>query len=408
LKYLYTIGIYVYALLVQLAKVIGNKKANAFITGRQDWESRLRHKFTNTKTIWIHCASLGEYELAIPLINKLSQQYSEHRLLLTFFSPSGYLNYKPNANIYHVDYLPLDTNYNAQTFINIIKPQMVLFSKYDFWYYYLRILKTNHIPTYLFSARFRQEQVFFKFYGGWYKKMLHCFTTIFVVDENSKELLLQNNVKQVMVSGDCRYDRVIQITKEQISFPEIETFKQDSLLLVVGSSWPEDETVIKPYILNTPELKVIIAPHDISEKHILEIENKFQIPSIRYSQFSTYKNERLLIIDNIGLLSRIYKYADIAYVGGAFKQGLHNILEPLAHFKPVITGPDIKKYPEANYFNSISSCFQICEEEEFTQQMQQLTTVEARNHIKDQLEKEFNLHHGASTKIAQNLKPQQS
>ncbi|MDF2456760.1 MAG: 3-deoxy-D-manno-octulosonic acid transferase, partial [Cytophagaceae bacterium] len=371
---------------------------------RQHWQIRLQQKFKDVSScVWFHCASLGEYELSVPLIESLKRNYPNKNILVTFFSPSGYEIKKEDPIVFHIDYLPIDSAKNARAFIDLIKPETVLFAKYDFWYHYLSVLQAKKIPTYVFSATFRDSQVFFKSYGNWYKQMLYKFTQLFVTNENSKQLLQQAGIQNVSVTGDNRYDRVLSTAHQNRFFPLIEKFKANYQLLIAGSTWPEDEEVLSKQIQsNVPSLKYIIAPHEIDATHIEQLQQKLTVKSIRYSKLdeqTSLEDITVIIIDNIGMLSSLYKYGNIAYVGGAFKQGLHNILEPLSFGLPVIFGPQYKKFPEAFDFIACGGAYSIQDEAALASTIQQLLPCEEQLRLKKINTEEIAKHVGATEKI---------
>lgn len=305
----------------------------------------------------MHCASLGEFEQGRPLLEAIKKQYPEVSVVLTFFSPSGYevitRSDRPGLTAFadHVFYLPMDNKSNADKMIEAIKPSLVIWVKYEFWYYYLTAFKKNNIPVLMASGIFREEQPFFKWYGDIWREMLHSFSHFFVQNEYSTELLasvgIQNNVT---VSGDTRFDRVIEIANKFEPLPLIEKFCGNSKVLVAGSTWEEDEEELIHYVRSNPQIKFIIAPHEIDEGNIKDVQKEFA-GSILYSALAN--NDQLptanvLIIDNIGMLSRLYHYAHITFVGGGFEEsGIHNVLEPAVHGKPVIYGPEYEKFAEA-------------------------------------------------------------
>ncbi|MBC7488430.1 MAG: 3-deoxy-D-manno-octulosonic acid transferase [Cytophagaceae bacterium] len=401
---LYHLGIYLYSTLLFVLALFGHKKAALWVNGRKNWQKRLQEKFKNVSScVWFHCASLGEYELSVPLIETLKEKYPDKKILVTFFSPSGY-EVKKNDNIaFHIDYLPIDSAYNARHFIDIVKPETVLFAKYDFWYHYLNVLHSKKIPTYVFSGTFRASQVFFKSYGSWYKKMLLFFTHLFVTNEESKQLLQKAGIQNVLVTGDNRYDRVFSTAKQNKIFPLIEKFKASHQLLIAGSTWPEDEDVLADLIhTNTPSLKYIIAPHEIGPDHLQQLEQKLHVKSIRYSlinEQTVTDNIHVMIIDNIGMLSSLYKYGDIAYVGGAFKQGLHNILEPISFGLPVVFGPEYKKFPEAFDFITCGGAFSIANSTMLSNKVSELLSLNAQKNFKVINATEVAKHVGATQKI---------
>lgn len=307
----------------------------------------------NEKIIWMHCSSLGEFEQGRPLLEKFKTQNSKLNILLTFFSPSGYEIRKNYDGADWVFYLPMDSPRNAKRFLKIVNPSLVIFVKYEFWYYYLGEIKNKNIPLLLVSGIFRNEMHFFKWYGNFSRKMLYCFTHFFVQNETSKNLLDGIGLKNVSITGDTRFDRVIEIAENAGSIPIVEEFIGNNKAIIAGSTWPEDEEILQKTMiaLNDQSLKFVIAPHEINEKHLSDIEKLFP-GSIKYSQFQTSNVKRqtpnILIIDNIGLLSRIYKYAYITYIGGGFnKSGIHNVLEAAVYGKPVLFGPYYHKFQEA-------------------------------------------------------------
>jgi 3-deoxy-D-manno-octulosonic-acid transferase len=330
-----------------------NVKAKKWVQGRKHIFEKLEKAIpSGEKIIWIHCASLGEFEQGKPIIEKLKEQGKTHKILLTFFSPSGYEAQKDYKNADWIFYLPLDGPRNAKRFLEIVHPSLVIFVKYEFWYYYLKKIKYRNIPLLLVSALFRKDMSFFKWYGGLQRKMLARFDHLFVQNEASKKLIDEIGLANICsVSGDTRFDRVIEIANQWKPIPAIEQFIGNSKAIISGSTWPEDEEVLqKAFVsLNDNSLKLIIAPHEISEKNLIDIE-KFFPNSIRFSQLTTHDSRltTVLIIDNIGLLSRLYKYAYITYVGGGLRtMGVHNVLEAAVYYKPVLFGVYFWKYTEA-------------------------------------------------------------
>ena len=306
----------------------------------------------SSKYIWFHVASLGEYEQALPMIETIKIKRPEYKILLTFFSPSGYEVQKNNKIVDIVTYLPFDKKKNVKRFINLARPSIVVFVKYEFWYNYIHELYQRQIPVYLTSAVFRSGQLFFKPWGGVYKKILHYYSRIFVQDNASSRLVRNQGVDKVTVMGDTRMDRVIQIKENALDLPIVQKFttlKENESVLVAGSSWPVDENILINYFNKHAYLKLIIAPHLINEAHISQIEQKLKRPFIRYSE-ATEENIReydCLIVDNFGLLSSIYRYGTIAYIGGGFGAGIHNLPEAAVHGVPVRFGPNYKKFLEA-------------------------------------------------------------
>ena len=304
----------------------------------------------NSKITWFHCSSLGEFEQGRPVIEKLRSQYPDSKILLTFFSPSGFEIRKDYKGADWVFYLPLDSNGNAKRFFDIVDPSLVVFVKYDYWYYYLTECRKRNIPLLLVSGIFRQDQPFFKSYGDLHRKMLNCFTHFFLQDKESLQLLQSINLKNAVVAGDTRFDRVSEIAENFKPIEEVEKFRGSSQVLVAGSTWPEDEKLIKDALTNFPDLKLIIAPHEIHKEHINQLRSIFP-DAVLYSQLIAYSSQPItsncLIIDNIGMLSRLYHYATVTYIGGGFNKGIHNTLEAAVYGKPVLFGPNYKKFKEA-------------------------------------------------------------
>jgi 3-deoxy-D-manno-octulosonic-acid transferase len=330
-----------------------NSKIKLGVNGRKQTFDILKNNISKTdKTIWFHCSSLGEYEQGLPVFEKLRQEYSEHKIILSFFSPSGYEIRKNTKIADVVVYLPLDTKANAKRFINVVHPNFTVFVKYDIWPNLLNALKKQKGRAILISALFRKNQSYFKFYGSRLRKALFAFDHIFVQDENSKFLLNTINYKAVTISGDTRYDRVSNQLNQDNNLDFISEFKDTSTCIVIGSSWEEDEKLLIPYINDnaSENLKFIIAPHETNNNHINSIKSKLTTPTVLFSEKNNeiLKSYNVFIVDTIGLLSKIYSYADIAYVGGGMgKTGLHNILEPSTFNIPVVIGKNYKKFPEA-------------------------------------------------------------
>ncbi|HET6995623.1 MAG TPA: glycosyltransferase N-terminal domain-containing protein [Chitinophagaceae bacterium] len=329
-------------------------KAKKWVNGRKNIFKKLQETIPrNEKIVWVHCASLGEFEQGRPVIEKLRTLGTGHRILLTFFSPSGYEVQKNYTGADWVFYLPADGARNAKRFLEIVNPALVIFVKYEFWYYYLKKIKYREIPLLLVSALFRPDMSFFKWYGGLQRKMLSRFDHLFVQNEESKKLIARIGLDGICsVSGDTRFDRVIRISEQFEPIPSIEKFIGESKVLVAGSTWKEDEEVLQKAFASFSEssLKLIIAPHEITEAHLDDLKKLFPY-AILYSQPAWRQAGSpltVLIIDNIGMLSRLYKYGSIAYVGGGLKpMGVHNVLEAAVYGKPVIVGPFYEKYVEA-------------------------------------------------------------
>ena len=349
---MYNLGIYILSFFLKVIAPF-NSKIKLGVDGRKQTFDILQKSITKAdKTIWFHCSSLGEYEQGLPVFQKLRQEYSQHKIILSFFSPSGY-DIRKNTKVADVVvYLPLDTKVNAKQFIDLVHPEFTVFVKYDIWANLLLELKHQNRRAILISAVFRKNQVYFKRYGAKQKLALFAFEHIFVQEENSKILLKNINYATVTISGDTRYDRVSNQIDQNNTLDFISKFKASSTCIVIGSSWEEDEALLIPYINENASvnLKFIIAPHETNNNHINSIHSKLTTSTVLFSKKDDKKleNYNVFIIDTIGLLSKIYSYADLAYVGGAMgKTGLHNILEPSTFGVPVIIGKNYKKFPEA-------------------------------------------------------------
>jgi len=338
-----------YFFAIKIASIF-NKKAKLMIEGRKNQIQEIKSKIDkNSKYIWFHCASLGEFEQGRPLIEKIKTEKPEYKIILSFFSPSGY---EPRKNYQFADivcYLPFDSRKNAKEFIETVNPAVAIFVKYEIWYYFLERLNKSKIPTYLIAAIFRPNQVFFKSYGKTYRKALGFFSKIFVQTEETEKLLHKFNFKNTLVCGDTRIDRVVAIANEKYENPILEKFCEGKKCFVYGSTWAADEKIIANFIKSSPEDYVfIIAPHQISEQNIKNVEKRFRIKSQRLSKIETLNPDtRLIIIDSIGILSKLYRYANVAYIGGGFGKGIHNILEAVVYEIPVVFGPNYKKFNEA-------------------------------------------------------------
>ena len=359
---IYTFTIRIYYLLILTASCF-NTKAKDWIRGRKHIFATLKNHNFNGKTIWFHCSSLGEFEQGRPLIEMIKKQHKNHKILLTFFSPSGYNIRKDYAYADIVTYLPLDTPRATEQFIRIVQPAMVFFVKYDFWFNMLIRLHKKNIPLYLISGIFNEKQIFFKPYGRWYKKILFLFDHLFVQDQASGELLRKQGLKNVSVAGDTRFDRVFEIAQNVKKNPLIEKFKKNKRIIIAGSSWEQDEKILIRYINENDDgqLSYIIAPHEINHAHIQNIINNLKINVLKYSEANkdNVSNFNVLIIDNIGMLSSLYQYAEIAFIGGGFGKGIHNILEAATFGMPVIFGPNYQKFREAHDLMNIKAASSI-------------------------------------------------
>ncbi|MGL4332897.1 MAG: 3-deoxy-D-manno-octulosonic acid transferase, partial [Bacteroidales bacterium] len=346
------------------------EKERKLAEGQKNVFSCLEEKIDNNASyIWFHASSLGEFEQGRPMIEKIKKEHPEYRIILTFFSPSGYevrKNY-PLADI--ICYLPFDTKSNVERFLNLVKPKMAIFIKYEFWLNYLQGLHKRNIPTYIISAIFRPQQLFFKPHGGWYRKMLGYFNHIYLQDENSKQLLESIGINNVTICGDTRFDRVIEVQQQAKEIPLAESFAKDQNILIAGSSWPKDEEIFIPYFNQNREIKLIIAPHEIHESHLKDIESRLERPSIRFSKATpeNIASADCLIMDCFGMLSSVYRYGNVAYIGGGFGAGIHNILEAAVYGMPVIWGPNFAKFREAKGLIESGGGFSIADKDEFTE-----------------------------------------
>lgn len=371
---MYSLAIYFYMFCVDIVSLF-NTKARLLVRGHKDTYRILRkHIHPDEKYIWFHAASLGEFEQGRPLIEKVRTEYPNHKILLTFFSPSGYEVRKNYAGADVVCYLPFDTPLNARKFIRLAHPSMAFFIKYEFWMNYLNILRKKGIPAYSVSSIFRENQIFFRWYGKYYSRVLQRFTHFFVQNEFSRELLARKGITNVSVVGDTRFDRVIDIRHEAKDIPLIAGFSTGNHVLVAGSSWAPDEDIIIPYFNNTPGLKLIMAPHVVSEEHLAEIENKLKRPSVRFTKADIHKIQQAdcILIDCYGLLSSIYRYGQIAYIGGGLGTGIHNVPEAAVYNVPVIIGPNNKKFREAQALLANGGCKEIQSEDDFNRIMNTL------------------------------------
>lgn len=357
---LYTIGIWFYGLGIRIASLF-NEKAKQWVRGRKGIFAELEKTFDGkSHPVWVHCASLGEYEQAKPLIEKIKKEQPEIKILTTFFSPSGYVQAvkKPLAD--YNFYLPLDLPCNVRKFIDIVQPKAAIFVKYEFWFNYMRQLSQKTIPFYYISAIFRENQHFFKSSGRWFAKQLRQATHFFVQTEKSKQLLESIGIKQVTVCGDTRFDRVKAIAEKVESFPFMETFCQNKKIIIAGSSWGPDEHLLAQFLQHFPDYKLVVAPHEISRTP--EVKETFA--AYKTALYTSMNEEELadtqvLIIDTIGILSRLYQYSTVSYIGGAFKTGLHNILEAAVYGKPLFFGPHYDHFNEAVNLVALKGAFSV-------------------------------------------------
>ena len=380
---MYSILIHFYAFIVALISPF-HRKARLMRWGQWKTNRILREKIDrNAKYIWFHASSLGEFEQGRPMMEKIKQEHPDYKILLTFFSPSGYEVRKNYNGADVICYLPFDTPFRVKKFLRLAHPVMAVFIKYEFWGNYLHELKKRGIPVYIISAIFRPDQLFFQWFGAPYRKMLYNFTHLFVQDERSKELLAEFNIRNVTVCGDTRFDRVLDICRQARELPNVERFVKNEKgeqvqTLIAGSSWPQDEDIFIPYFNKHPELKLIIAPHEIHQEHLTYIESLLKRPSVRLSEVlqdnHLLEGKDCLIVDSFGMLSSIYRYGTIAYIGGGFGAGIHNTLEAAVYGIPVLFGPRYQKFKEARDLIKVGGGFSISSKEEFTDEMDELLT----------------------------------
>jgi 3-deoxy-D-manno-octulosonic-acid transferase len=347
--FIYNFIIKCYQLIIFLASFF-NPKAKLWIAGRKNIFENIRKAKPEGKIAWFHCASLGEFEQGRPVMESFRKEFPEFKIFLTFFSPSGYEVRKNYNQAEYIFYLPVDTEKNAIELVNLIKPSIAFFVKYEFWYHYIAELKKQNIPVFSISAIFRSNQIFFKNFAKWYLHLLEKFSYIFVQNSLSKEILEKHGILKVMVTGDTRFDRVYEIGFNAKQLPLIEKFVDQKFTIVAGSTWQPDEDIVINYInLTNHPVKLIIAPHEIHASNIYRICKVIRKKVIKYSEANeqNISDYDVLVIDNVGMLSSIYKYGKAALVGGAFKTGLHNVLEPATHGVPVICGPIYSKFQEA-------------------------------------------------------------
>ncbi len=375
---LYSLAIRFYSAAIALASLLGNNKARLWWKGRSNQWENLKSINKNDEWIWFHVSSLGEFEQGLPVIESLKQNFPKYKILLTFFSPSGY---EPRKNFHLADkvaYMPSDTLHNAKRLIKNFNIKAAFFVKYDFWFNYMKVLKQNDIPLYYISALLHPEHYFFKFYASWFRKQLKNVTHYFVQNEETATLLNMIGINDVTVTGDTRFDRVFEIAKKSESFPEIEKFINGRKCIIAGSSWPSDEKYLIPFSKKMPDdYCMIIAPHDISDSHIKQITSQLE-DYILYSQQTSDcgRDAKVLVINTIGILKKIYKYARFAYVGGGFMNSIHNTQEALVFGCPVVIGPKYHKFVEAVDLVEKGGMFSVDNQKEFDETFDSLINDE--------------------------------
>ena len=381
---MYTFFIRLFFLMIRAAAFLGHTKAKQMIRGqKQVWTQMQTLLKPDEQRIWIHCASLGEFEQARPLMEDFRAMFPQYRILVTFFSSSGYEMRKDYPGADYIFYLPFDTRSNAVRFIRLVHPEKIYFIKNEFWCNYLRVIKDQQIPLYLVSGIFRPEQIFFKWYGGWYHKLMTAFTHFFVQNERSRKMLEGIGYTNVTVTGDTRFDRVCRIFDQGQKIPDVERFVDGQLCLVAGSTWPPDEEILTYYInRENRNIKWIVAPHELHENQINRLIASVGIKAVRYSQLhgKNPADYQLLVIDNMGMLSSLYRYGMLTYIGGGFGKGIHNTLEAAVYGIPVFFGPTYKKAHEAMDMIALGAAIPIKNCEEFTLNLNHL--LDNRNQLK--------------------------
>ncbi len=375
MRLIYNFGIYLYQSAVFIASFF-NQKAKKLRLGQAQALSLLKRTIDpNARYIWFHAASLGEFEQGRPVMEQLKKENPETKILLTFFSPSGYEIRKNYAGADVISYLPPDTRTSARRFVKLVNPSKAVFIKYEFWPNYILELQKANVPVYSISAIFRPSQVFFKGYGGWYRNLLKSFAHIFVQDKNSLKLLADNGFKNVSVAGDTRFDRVADLAQQAKTIPLIETFVKDAnKVIVAGSTWPKDEELLVRYLKLHPDMKLILVPHEIHQAHIMGISKLLDGKFVRYTELNEQNvlTTNCIVVDTIGLLSSIYRYANVAYIGGGFGVGIHNTLEAAVWNVPVVFGPNYQKFREARELIAIGGAFSIAHYELLEEQFNSL------------------------------------
>ena len=409
MKLIYNFFIYIYAALIRAASVF-NPQARQFLVGRKGQFRKMKAVVCDgDQVVWFHCASVGEFEQGRPVMEAFKKGFPAYKILLTFFSPSGYELLKNFELADYVFYLPMDKATNARRFLKIFQPKMAIFIKYEYWFNYMDEIHKAGIPLFFVSAIFRKQQQFFRFYGSWFRKQLKKVTWFFVQNENSHRLLSQIGIQNHEISGDTRFDRVLKVLDTSFDLPEINRFKGNNELLVAGSTWPPDEDILLDYMNSKPEhLKLLLVPHKIGEHHISEILKKFErFSPVRFSQSDIKKlsETNVLIMDKMGLLSGLYRYADLAYVGGGFGLGIHNLLEAAVYGLPVIFGPNYQQFQEALDLLELGGGFPVKNPKNFLDLITRLRTdPELYKHASEVANRYVRENSGATEKVIKKIK----
>ncbi len=410
MSFLYSIFLLLYRLGIAIV-ARRSAKAKQWLVGRRHWRTSIAAALQpGEKRIWIHASSLGEFEQGRPLIDELRTQYPNYKIVLTFFSPSGYQNTRQYTGADYIFYLPMDGRSASSQFIDLIQPQLAIFIKYEFWYYYLTALHQRRIPTLLVAAAFRPRQAFFQWHGAFFRRMLRCFTQLHVQDQSSATLLQGIGLTNVYITGDTRFDRVSTIAAKVRPMPELDIFTNGCKLIISGSTWPADEQLLKQFVDNLPDgWKVIIAPHEIHDDHLDDLCRLFVNKCLCYSELETLAYpalKQVLIIDNIGMLASLYSLASIAYVGGGFqKGGIHNVLEPAVFSVPIVIGPVYTKFVEAVKLTQAGVVFPVSTPAQGVERLHQLVaSPQQRITIAHQAQTFMQNHVGATKHIMAQIK----
>ena len=395
--FLYQIGVHLFILLMRTASLF-NQKIKKGLKGRKNWTKSLDDIPKNANVIWFHCASLGEFDQGLPVMTALKQNTPNAFILVTFFSPSGMNHYQKREHpVDKALYLPFDTKSNARLFLHKANPSLALFVKYEFWPNFISECKKAKVKTVSISTLLRNKQIYFKWYGGFFANVLKSIDHFFVQNAQTKELLDSIGVKQIEITGDTRYDKVIQHKNSSTSTDSIlSQFTAKGPILIAGSSWEEEEKIIKKYLESNTNTKVIIAPHNISSNNIERIQSLLDCPSVRYTKYEECQGNRVLILDTIGHLSSAYQYADYAFIGGGFSGNLHNVLEPAVYGLPVFFGPHHQKFPEAHSFINGGIGFEVENAEQLSKKINALGN---KDELKQKIEGFVQSQAGATNKI---------
>lgn len=383
----YQIGIYLFSILIQVFSLF-NSKAKKWVEGRKEIFQKIENEVSGEKTTWFHFPSLGEFEQGRTVLERYRDEWPQRKIVVTFFSPSGYEVRKNYPLADHIYYLPIDSASHAKRFIELINPQEVFFTKYDYWYFYFKELSENNIPLYMISSIFRPGQVFFQFYGSFFRKTLSFVSHFFVQNEESVDLLSSINLNNVTITGDTRFDRVMEVVNQAKDIPVIADFVAGKDVLVAGSTWPQDTKLLCAFHQEHKRWRMIIVPHDITGDSINDALAKFP-KALLYSQLKAGKNysvdtdkeAKVIIVDNVGMLSSIYRYGDVCYIGGGFGKGIHNSLEAAAYGRGVIFGPKYQKFEEAKDLVKAVAAFPVKNEKDLIFVMQRLMDQDFRINV---------------------------